>query len=85
VSVDQLTALATALDVSPIALLMPQVVTAADEQVRLTGTEDTEGEGLLAWLQGEAPADRGQWTDSFEVEHFRRRSLPPWAWKKGGD
>jgi transcriptional regulator with XRE-family HTH domain len=82
VSVDQLTALATALSVSPITLLMPQVLTENTELIRLTGTEEVTGMAALAWLQGEAPIDMHEWADAFEVEHFRRRSLPPWAWKR---
>lgn len=86
VSVDQLTCLAVVLDVSPVALLNPYVPTAAgDPPQQLTGTEPAQGEELLRWLQGTAPLDKQRQVDSFEVEHFRRRSLPPWAWTKEGE
>lgn len=82
VSVDQMTALATALGgLSPTALLMPEVE--IDRITRLTGTEETTGKALALWIQGEAPIYPEVWDDVFEVEAFRRRNLPAWMWKRG--
>jgi hypothetical protein len=81
VTVDELTALATVLDVSPITLLMP----AADqpwEEAKLTGPTPRDAEATLEWLQGILPlGGEAGFKDAFEVEAFRRRSLPRWAWK----
>lgn len=91
VDVDELTALAVALGVSPITLLMPYDEDGYDDDnlVQLTGTEAVFGADLLRWLRGEAPLDlpRNAELDSFEAEAFRRRSLPIWArgwWKRDG-
>lgn len=82
VSVDQLTCLAMALDVSPIALLMPESGPETDHQAKLTGTPVMLNLGFLPWLRGDVPLDPKLWDDPFEVEAFRRRSLPGWAWKR---
>jgi transcriptional regulator with XRE-family HTH domain len=84
VSVDQLTSLAMALDVSPIALLMPESGPENDHRVKLTGTPMMLKLGFLPWLRGDVPLDPNLWDDPFEVEAFRRRSLPEWSWKTGG-
>ncbi len=85
VSVDQLTALATALDVSPIALLMPGSGPENDHRVKLTGTPTVLSLAMLPWLRGDVPIRAEEWDDAFEVEAFRRRSLPSWSWKRGAD
>ncbi|WP_079624574.1 helix-turn-helix domain-containing protein [Mycobacteroides abscessus] len=89
VDVDELTALAVALGISPITLLMPYDEDGYndDNLVQLTGTEAVFGADLLRWLRGEAPLDlaRRADLDDFEAEAFRRRSLPIWArgwWKR---
>lgn len=74
VSVDQLTALADALSVSPVALLMPYSIMGDRETVALSGVEPTTSESLLKWLENRAPLDDGKILD------FRRRSTPPWSW-----
>lgn len=79
-TVDELTALANVFGVSPITLLMPLVPDDEGIQVSLTGTEPTEAVALLGWLQGRSPLDVEHQDDLFEVEAFRRRALPPWAW-----
>ena len=85
VSVDQLTCLAMALDVSPIALLMPESGPENDHRVKLSGTPTVLSLGFLPWLRGDVPFDAALWDDAFEVEAFRRRSLPEWSWKRGAD
>ena len=78
VTVDELTALATALDVSPLTLMMP-FSDAADGVVEVTGPGPCEADPLLGWMQGTLPLDP---RDAFETEAFRRRSLPRWAWQR---
>lgn len=83
VSVDQLTALADALGVSPLALLMPHSVTGDAEMVALTGVESSLGLELWNWLRADYPLryePRGDAASEHEAEVFRRRSTPPWAW-----
>jgi len=86
VSVDQLTALATALDVSPLSLLMPETWAADVEEVRLTGTPVVLGGDLLSWLRADAPLREGFAEGAGEAEvaihkqMWQRRSLPPWSW-----
>ncbi|QSM92996.1 helix-turn-helix transcriptional regulator [Mycobacteroides abscessus subsp. abscessus] len=82
VTVDALSALATAFEVSPLTLLMPHVPADEGLQVSLTGTPTVEVRGLYAWLRGEAPIHMEEHEDEFLVESFRRRALPPWAWSR---
>ncbi len=78
--VDELTALAMTLDVSPIALLMPYTETANDD-VAVTGMQHVVGaRWVLDWLRGDAPVQPEDAVDDHEVASFRRRSLPSWAW-----
>jgi hypothetical protein len=79
VTVDELTALATCLGVSPVTFLMPAADTPAGA-VGLSGTGPTGAGTLLAWLRGDAPLDTPG--DRHETESFRRRSLPQWAWRE---
>lgn len=81
INVDELTALAAVFDVSPITLLMPDVPDDEGLQVHLTGTETTEVSALLTWLQGRGPLAIESQQDEFEVEAFKRRALPSWAWR----
>lgn len=77
VSVDQLTALARCLDVSPAALLMPWTTDAQDD-VALSGVLVDVASALWAWLTATGPMEPG--ADEYERETFRRRSSPPWSW-----
>lgn len=87
VSVDQLTALADALGVSPLALLIPQPLgddgerADPDAEVRLTGTDPEPARDLAAWLRAERSLADDH-LDDYERETYRRRSLPWWYWKK---
>lgn len=83
ISVDQLTALADALHVSPLALLMPYSVTGDAERVELTGVDSGLGLDVWNWLRADYPLHyepRGDAASEHEAEVFRRRSTPPWAW-----
>lgn len=73
VTVDELTALAAALDVSPLTLLVPPT----EPDFGLTGTGEPTPAVLLRWLQGRSPLQGTD--DPFEVEAFQRRALPEWA------
>lgn len=85
VSVDQLTALADALGVSPLALLMPHSMTGDAELVSLTGVDSGLGLDVWNWLRADYPLHhepRGDAASEHEAEVFRRRSTPPWAWSR---
>lgn len=82
IDVDELTALAAALGVSPITLLMPFEGDSINRDASLTGASIELPQDTLRWLRGDAPFDLeyGDGLDSFEAQAFRRRSLPHWAW-----
>lgn len=86
VSVDQLTALAGALAVSPLALLTPLVEgddgrADPDAETRLAGVSAQPSRHLAAWLRADrALGDEDM--DDYERETYRRRSLPWWYWKR---
>lgn len=82
VNVDQLTALAAALDVSPLALLTPIPDDDPDAEVMLSGTSPERAEDMHRWLRGDRPLN-AHLMDDFEQEAFRRRSNPVWTYKKG--
>lgn len=83
VNVDQLTAIAAALGVSPIALLTPLPDDGdPDGEVILSGTSPETAEHMYRWLRGDRPL-AAELMDDYECETFRRRSNPPWTWKKG--
>lgn len=73
VTVDELTSLAAALDVSPLTLLLPP----SEPEGGLTGAGSPVPAVLLRWLQGRSPLQGTD--DPFEVEAFQRRALPEWA------
>lgn len=78
--VDELTALAITLDVSPIALLMPYTENINDE-IGVTGMRHVVGaRWVLDWLRGDSPLQPEDAVDDHEREAFRRRSLPSWDW-----
>ncbi len=82
VSVDQLTALAAALGVSPLALLAP--IPADDDptaEVVLSGTSYETADAMYLWLRGDRSLT-DEMLDDYEREGFRRMSNPPWTWKK---
>ena len=87
VSVDQLIAIAAALDVGIIALLIPNSTspTGDSEPASLTAVSTDLGWQMLEWLRGEGPLNDWGTDDPQEElarESFRRRSLPPWAWTR---
>lgn len=71
VTVDDLTALAVALAVSPMALLVPLTKHADQPEVTVTGWPTTQPVALLRWLLG--------FRDT-TGEDQTRVNLPPWAW-----
>ncbi|MDV7137175.1 helix-turn-helix domain-containing protein [Williamsia muralis] len=87
VDVDDLTALAGALNVSPASLLMPYSTDPHDETVVLTGAplpaSSPFAGGLWEWLTAEAPlgADPTADRDEFEIERWRRDAAPAWTWR----
>ncbi|MDO3357772.1 helix-turn-helix domain-containing protein [Mycobacteroides abscessus] len=83
VNVDQLTALAAALGVSPMTLLMPLPDDGnPDAEVMLSGTSPETAHDMDLWLRAEQPLT-AYLMDDWEQEGFRRAANPPWAWKKG--
>src|SRR5690606_35977869 len=75
ITVDDLTALAAALDVAPIALLMPHSANQSDE-CQSTGRRGTAGQ-VYRWLRGDAlPGDTDDPRKQFM---FMIDSRPPWA------
>ncbi|MCB1257113.1 MAG: helix-turn-helix domain-containing protein [Microthrixaceae bacterium] len=84
VSVDQLTALAAALGVSPITLLTPldnPEHPDPEAETILSGTSYERAEDMYDWLRGEKSLTWDQ-MDGWEREGWRRRAAPKWAWKK---
>ncbi|RIS62547.1 helix-turn-helix domain-containing protein [Mycobacteroides abscessus] len=88
VTVDDLTALAVALGVSPITLLLPFAKPTdgydADCELSLTGTLPQYPEVMIDWLRGDAPLDANVMDArerEFEAETFRRGALPEWFWR----
>ncbi|SLH96691.1 putative DNA binding protein [Mycobacteroides abscessus subsp. abscessus] len=95
--VDDLMAIAAALDVSPAALLMPQVDDDEDGGIAWlipTSAEPDPGEEGVAtvlsgqfwgWLTADAPLDaplfRDTGRDEFAVEAWRRKQVPPFAYR----
>lgn len=93
--VDDLVAISAALEVSPAALLMPQVDDDEDGGIAWlipTSAEPDPGEDGVAsiqsgqfwhWLVADAPLDAPLFTDTgrdeFEVESWRRKQVPPFA------
>ncbi len=81
VDVDDLTAIALALGVTPITLLMPQTE-APEDQAVLTGLVDSIPSGALwGWLT----AERSIVISLGELIEFYKRALPPWAWAERQD
>lgn len=86
VSVDQLTCIAAAMGVSPIALLTPWVADdGADPDpnadVMLSGTSHERADSIYSWLRGDRSLT-DEMLDDYDRETFRRQSNPPWTWKK---
>lgn len=85
VNVDQLTALAAALGVSPITLLMPLPDDGnPDTEVMLSGTSPETARDMDAWLRGERSLT-WELLDDWEREGFQRAANPPWTWKGNSD
>lgn len=81
VNVDQLTCIAAALGVSPLALLTPLPDDLdPDAEVMLSGTSPERADDLYMWLKGERSLTDDM-LDDFERESFRRMSNPPWTYK----
>lgn len=86
VSVDQLTALAAALGVSPVTLLTPiPDDESPDTEVILSGTSPERASDMHLWLRGDRSLTDDM-LDDFEREAFRRLANPPWTWRtrRGG-
>ncbi len=87
VDVDDLVAVASALDVSPAALLMPPVddpLDAAGATVSPLGAP--EAGPLWDWLTAKAPLNVSllvEQTDHFANEMWRRMQVPRWAYRAG--
>ena len=83
---DELTALAAALRVSPITFFLGDPgESRPDDLITLTGLgEPVTAQSGLLWLRGLAPADPKEATDDWAAEGFRRRSLPEWALPEKG-
>lgn len=94
--VDDLVALAAALDVSPAALLMPYMNPADSPdpgdlsllyERRVASSADTEpveAGQLWLWLTAASPLASPQYmdeVDEFAIEHWRREQVPRFAWK----
>lgn len=79
VNVDQLTCIAAALGVSPLALLTP-LPDSPDAEVMLSGTSVETADDLYLWLKGERSLSHSE-LDDYERETFRRHSNPPWTYK----
>ncbi|WP_157897265.1 helix-turn-helix domain-containing protein [Mycobacteroides franklinii] len=79
VNVDQLTAFAAAMSVSPLALLTPEHED-PDAQVTLSGTSPERAEDMYLWLRGERSIT-DDLLDDYDRETFRRQSNPVWTYK----
>lgn len=89
VDVDDLVVLALALDISPVALLMPPVGTVDDELLPAdaSGEKRTSPWEWWMWLTAERslrdPGYREDY-DHHEAEAWRRVQVPEFAWRRGG-
>lgn len=94
--VDDLVALAAALNVSPAALLMPPVSELdtpdpSEQPVPTSAGNGVEAGALWLWLTADSPLDAPQILerrDEVAVEVWRRDQVPPWAYRTrtgGGD
>lgn len=79
VNVDQLTAFAAAMAVSPLALLTPEIED-PDAEVILSGTSYERAEDMYLWLRGDRSLT-DEMLDDYERETFRRTSNPIWTYK----
>lgn len=79
VNVDQLTAFAAAMSVSPLALLTPEIED-PDAEVILSGTSYERAEDMYLWLHGDRSLT-DELLDDYERETFRRTSNPIWTYK----
>jgi transcriptional regulator with XRE-family HTH domain len=97
IDVDDLIALATALDVSPVALLMPRDELAEDDRgvVYVRDPEEPlDAEMVWSWLTAQAPLSDERWFerreheegtgdfDDVSRESWRRRFVPRFAWRR---
>lgn len=78
VNVDELVALALALDVSPVTLLLPRQAPDTDpsdpqsERVGITDRVSVPWETAWRWMHGEWPYSHGEWPSVAKPEHIRR-------------
>lgn len=93
--VDDLVALAAALNVSPAALLMPNVTELdttdpsdpsliVEQHVPTSAGENVEAGALWLWLTADSPLDAPQILekrDEVGIEVWRREQVPPWAYR----
>ena len=73
IDVDDLVGLALALDVAPIALLLPPTT---DGPVQLTDEITAAAEDAWKWIRGIAPLSVPKDDDGFALLEFHRRSMP---------
>jgi transcriptional regulator with XRE-family HTH domain len=87
--VDDLVAIAAALNVSPAALLMPQAnedeFGPVETTAQLIGSDDPRPDAgqLWYWLTADAPLDTPQpdHRDEIEIEMWRREQVPIWDYR----
>lgn len=72
--------LAGILNISPIALLTPEIED-PDAEVLMSGTHSARAETMYLWLRGERSLADDK-LDDFEREAFRRTSNPVWTYKE---
>lgn len=77
VTVDDLSALASVLRVSPMALLMPWALT-ADTPVEMTGTRPARAREAWQWADGANPLETSEADHLGDVLRFRLDSRPAW-------
>lgn len=82
ITVDQLTAFSSVLNVSPMALLMPWTDDAYEPDVALTGTGRVYPVDVWEWLSSTRPLDQPVPSEQQNVSivlAFRNRCRPPWV------
>lgn len=86
IDVDDLVYLSVALDVSPVALMMPSSNDpTADLDLAPGAAPWTTTLDWWLWLTAAAPLWSGHGADPHEVETWRRDTTPPWVRKPGSD
>ncbi|WP_220473773.1 helix-turn-helix domain-containing protein [Mycobacteroides abscessus] len=81
IDVDDLVHLALALDVTPSALMMPEVERAHELPDAPGSVAWTDAHDWWAWLVGRNPLWASPNTDLHDLETWRRSVNPSWTWK----